>query len=97
MSDQPTKTVRVIVEGRVQGVWFRGWTLEQATRRGLGGWVRNRADGTVEVLIHGPKASVNDLLDALWQGPPWARVDRVTVETSHQIPAQSEFRQYPTC
>ncbi|MBI3451474.1 MAG: acylphosphatase, partial [Rhodospirillales bacterium] len=40
-----TIAVRVTIAGRVQGVWFRGWTVEQATRRGLRGWVRNRRDG----------------------------------------------------
>ena len=43
------RTVRVFVSGRVQGVWFRGWTCEQARRLGLSGWVRNRVDGRVEV------------------------------------------------
>ena len=43
-----TKTVRVVIEGRVQGVWFRGWAVEQATARGLSGWIGNRADGSVE-------------------------------------------------
>jgi acylphosphatase len=41
------KTVRVIIAGRVQGVWFRGWTLETASHHGLDGWVRNRRDGVV--------------------------------------------------
>ncbi|MCG8510271.1 MAG: acylphosphatase [Rhodospirillales bacterium] len=96
MFDEPAKTVRVIVEGRVQGVWFRAWTQEQATRLGLDGWVRNRADGSVEALIHGPKAVVNDLLDALWEGPPSSRVDRVTPQTTAEIPGHSGFRTYPT-
>ena len=46
--------LRVVIEGRVQGVWFRAWTVEAASGRGLDGWVRNRRDGTVEALFAGP-------------------------------------------
>ena len=44
------KRVRAIIEGRVQGVWFRAWTVDEASKRGLDGWVRNRRDGAVEEL-----------------------------------------------
>lgn len=71
------KTVRVRIEGRVQGVWYRGWTVSEAASRALGGWVRNRRDGSVEALFSGPKATVNQMLDACWQGPPAARVTAV--------------------
>lgn len=75
--DDETKNVLVRIEGRVQGVWYRGWTVSEAASRGLGGWVRNRRDGTVEALFSGPKAAVNQMLDACWQGPPAARVTAV--------------------
>lgn len=72
-----TKSVRVRIEGRVQGVWFRGWTVSEASRRGLRGWVRNRSDGSVEALIAGPENAVNDMLEACWNGPPAAKVTGV--------------------
>jgi len=69
-----TKAVQVRIEGRVQGVWFRGWTFEEATRRRLHGWVRNRRDGSVEALFAGPIMAVDEMIEACWQGPPSARV-----------------------
>lgn len=76
--DVPEKTVQVRIEGRVQGVWYRGWTVQEAMARGLAGWVRNRSDGSVEALFSGPKPVVDAMLEACWQGPPAARVSRVT-------------------
>jgi Acylphosphatases len=72
------KTVRVRIEGRVQGVWYRGWTVREASERGLAGWVRNRSDGSVEAVFSGPKPAVDAMLEACWEGPPAARVTRVT-------------------
>jgi acylphosphatase len=73
-------TVSVRIRGRVQGVWYRGWTEEEAGRRGLRGWVRNCRDGSVEALFAGPAALVNDMIEACRRGPPAARVE--TVEQS---------------
>jgi acylphosphatase len=70
-------TVSVRIRGRVQGVWYRGWTEEEATRRRLRGWVRNRRDGSVEALFAGPAALVQDMIEACWKGPPAARVEAV--------------------
>lgn len=70
------------VTGRVQGVWFRAWTKGEAQKRGLSGWVRNEPDGSVTVFASGKAEAVEDLLAALWQGPPAARVDGVAVEQS---------------
>jgi acylphosphatase len=70
-------TVSVRIRGRVQGVWYRGWTEEEAARRGLRGWVRNRRDGSVEALFCGPAAIVGDMIEACWKGPPSARVEAV--------------------
>ncbi|MBA0558437.1 hypothetical protein Golob_015454, partial [Gossypium lobatum] len=52
-SSQPsqTQTVRAVIKGRVQGVFYRNWTIENATQLGLKGWVRNRKDGSVEALF----------------------------------------------
>ncbi len=73
-----TETVRVGIEGRVQGVWYRAWTVERAAALGLRGWVRNRRDGSVEALLSGPPAAVAEMLRAFWQGPPAASVTTVT-------------------
>jgi acylphosphatase len=59
-----TKSVRVRVAGKVQGVWFRAWTTEQATGRGLSGWVRNCRDGSVEALFSGPADQVDSMIEA---------------------------------
>lgn len=72
-------TVGLRVSGRVQGVWYRGWTVKKARALGLSGWVRNVTDGTVEVLVNGPKASVDDMIKACHDGPPAAKVDKVAV------------------
>ncbi len=69
--------VRVMIRGRVQGVWYRGWTVDQAQARGLRGWVRNRRDGAVEALFISPAAKVEAMIEACQDGPPAARVDLV--------------------
>lgn len=68
---------RVVVHGRVQGVFFRGSTVERAREIGVNGWVRNRSDGTVEAVFEGSAAQVQEMLRFCREGPPWARVDRV--------------------
>lgn len=93
--DVETMAVRVRIEGRVQGVWFRSWTAQEATARGLGGWVRNRADGTVEALFAGPAPSVDGMVEACRQGPPSAVVTEVAVKPAAEIP-QAGFRQLAT-
>jgi acylphosphatase len=70
----------VRVSGRVQGVFFRGWTADQAQALGLGGWVRNLPDGSVEALVEGDATAVARLIDLMRGGPPAARVDDLTVE-----------------
>lgn len=69
----------VLVMGRVQGVFFRGWTEEQAERLGVNGWVRNCPDSSVEVHLGGEDAAVNWLIDLIGDGPPSARVANVRV------------------
>lgn len=89
------KTVRVVIEGRVQGVWFRGWTIEQASARGLAGWVRNLSNGAVEAVFHGPAITVDDMVAACRHGPPAAHVTRVSVENSTETTGH-DFHQRPT-
>lgn len=68
---------RLRVSGRVQGVWFRGATQEEARRRGAVGWVRNCRDGSVEAVFEGPPEAVEALVAWCRRGPPSARVDNV--------------------
>ena len=73
----PETTVRVIIRGRVQGVWYRAWTEGEARGLGLDGWVRNCADGSVEALFSGPEETVRQMIARCHRGPPVARVDEV--------------------
>lgn len=70
---------RVTVRGRVQGVFFRGSTEEQARRTGVDGWVRNLPDGGVEAVFEGEPAAVEALLAFVGQGPRHAEVQSVEV------------------
>ena len=70
---------RVIVEGMVQGVFFRQHTQETAFRLGVKGWARNRRDGRVEVLFEGDKAKVDEMIQWCHRGPSEARVTNVRV------------------
>jgi acylphosphatase len=72
--------VRVRITGRVQGVYFRGWTQAEAEALGLEGWVRNEPDGSVTALIVGADDLVSHMIDKLWQGPPSAEVYDVQIE-----------------
>ncbi|MDJ0948150.1 MAG: acylphosphatase [Alphaproteobacteria bacterium] len=87
--------IRLRIEGRVQAVWYRGWTVDQAQARGLRGWVRNRPDGSVEALLIGSEDRVRDMVAACWQGPPAARVVNV-VESAGEDDGTTGFRQRPT-
>ncbi len=85
----------LIVHGRVQGVFYRGWAVETAQSLGLDGWVRNRRDGTVEIVIGGDEAAMDEMIARCRQGPPAARVTRIeTTESEMEIPAG--FRSRPT-
>lgn len=74
---QGQRRLHAIVRGRVQAVGYRATTLDEARRLGLAGWVRNRADGTVEVVAEGPPAKLHLLLSFLQRGPLGARVASV--------------------
>lgn len=73
------------VSGRVQGVWFRKNTLQQAQKRQLEGWVMNLEDGSVQVHVQGPKAQVEDLIEWLWKGSPLSRVDDVRIADAEPL------------
>ena len=71
--------LRAIIRGRVQGVFFRDFTERNAHRLGLNGYVRNQADGSVEVVAEGDKGKLEQLLELLKEGPPAASVQGVEV------------------
>ena len=67
------------VTGRVQGVFFRAWTRDQARGLGIAGWVRNCGDGSVEAHVEGDSEAVEQLIGRIREGPPSAEVDDVVV------------------
>ena len=80
--------LRLRVEGRVQGVGYRYWAVEAARRLGLAGWVRNRRDGSVEILIIGYPAALETMTEACRQGPRAAVVtalERYTAEDDGSV------------
>ena len=72
-------TRRLAITGRVQGVGYRDWLVREARRLGLAGWVRNRADGSVEAVAAGAAEALDALAERARTGPPLARVDDVVV------------------
>lgn len=74
----PRTAARLEIQGRVQGVGFRWWTVRQASALGVTGWVRNRRDGAVEVLAIGEPAAVEALVEACRRGPVGAEVRALT-------------------
>lgn len=85
----------IVVRGRVQGVFFRGWTVETARALDLAGWVRNRRDGSVEIVAQGQEAAVTELIRCCHEGPMRARVDDVTADDAGAVDAHG-FEQRET-
>lgn len=75
----PTRCVQIVVEGRVQGVFFRACTADEAIRLGLTGWVRNRPEGSVEAVFEGDADTVTAMIRWLHRGSPQSTVTRVRV------------------
>jgi acylphosphatase len=80
------------VSGRVQGVFFRVRTAEQARALGLRGWVRNLPDGRVEAVFDGPSGTVGSMIDWCRAGPPGARVSEVDVDPEPPSGGETDFR-----
>ena len=85
---------RLVVEGRVQGVSYRDWAIETANGLGLHGWVRNRSDGSVELLLAGPTREVSAMVEACRRGSAFARVDRLVTKPA-EIPTARGFTRLP--
>jgi acylphosphatase len=95
MTEPDLRSVHVRISGRVQRVWFRGWTLKTATSLNLSGWVRNRRDGTLEAVFEGEHDAVERMLSLCHDGPPHAKV--TSIEVGEETPANlSGFRSRDT-
>jgi acylphosphatase len=90
----PVITRRVVVYGRVQNVSYREWAERTAREHGISGFVRNRSDGGVELLLAGPTRSVSSMIEACRRGPPLARVDRLITKPA-ETPTQPGFQRLP--
>ena len=85
MAIGPHDIKRLTIRGVVQKIGFRVWTERKALRLGLDGWVRNRLDGSVEVLVAGPPPAIAELIEQCRSGPPLARVDSVAIEEASEL------------
>ena len=86
---------RLVISGRVQGVGFREWMVDRARALGVCGWVRNRRDGTVEALVDGDIAAIEELLRACRRGPSAAHVSNIE-EHLADSPGELGFWRLPT-
>jgi acylphosphatase len=84
MAIEPHEIKRLKIRGVVQKIGFRVWTERRALKLGLYGWVRNRLDGSVEVLVAGPHPRVAQLIEQCRSGPPLARVDEIAIEDASE-------------
>jgi acylphosphatase len=91
-TEKTTEARRFVVRGRVQGVGFRWFVEREAHILGIGGWVRNNADGSVEVLAQGTRDQLLGLRSRLREGPRAARVDGVEESEAKPAAGMSLFR-----
>jgi acylphosphatase len=91
MTEDDRRRVRVIVSGVVQGVFYRSSCAAEAQRAGVGGFVRNLADGSVEAAFEGPPRDVDGMVRWCRSGPRGARVDRVRVH-EEELRGERSFR-----
>ena len=86
MQAMPKKTLRLVIHGRVQGVFFRDSMRREAQNLAVAGWVRNRSDGTVEAAVQGESADVDAIVRWARRGPDRAPVERVVI-----VPYEGSF------
>ena len=91
-----SRSVRLRITGRVQGVGYRDFAIREASAAGLAGWVRNRVDGSVEAHVQGPREICDRFVEACRRGPRAGRVDRIEVERAAPIEALRDFGQRRT-
>lgn len=82
----------VLISGRVQGVFFRAYTQQQAQALGLTGWVRNLSDGRVEAVFAGEQNRVEEMIKWCWEGSPSAEVTNVQVKWEKAGGVYKDFR-----
>ncbi len=85
------KRIHVIVEGRVQGVFFRAFTRDEAARLGLSGWVRNRSNGSVEAVVEGEKSAVEEMARWFRRGSPHSIVEKVHITEESPVGESTTF------
>ena len=86
MTNESETIFRLRIKGLVQGVGFRDWAIDEAQARNISGWIRNRGDGTVEMLVAGPHKAIEDMLGALTKGPSAARVTNIDIHKETEAP-----------
>jgi acylphosphatase len=92
--DDDLTTLRLRIEGFVQAVGYRNFAIGEARRLGLDGWIRNRADGTVEALASGPTKAVEAFVAACMRGPEGSRVKNVELHKA-EAPTERGFHRRP--
>ena len=95
MADDDVTSLRFRIEGFVQAVGYRHYLIEEATKLGLDGWVRNRADGTVEALASGTTKAIEAFFTVCARGPAGSRVSNVEMHKA-EPPAEKGFRRRPS-
>ena len=93
--ERPAVSRRLLIHGKVQGVYYRASAVIEAQRLGLAGWVRNRGSGEVEAVVCGTEAAIEAFIDWARKGPPAARVDRIEI-SDVDAPNEKGFEQRPT-
>ncbi|MCF8009809.1 MAG: acylphosphatase [Clostridiales bacterium] len=85
-------TKHVFISGKVQGVYYRDSTREQADRLGITGWVRNLLDGRVEAVFQGPDDKVVEMIQWCWKGPPMSKVEDVEACENTNAESYGDFQ-----